>query len=212
MSSPRAATSVATSTCSWPLLKPASAWLRRPWLSSPWNGCADTPALCSFSARLSAPRWLATNTSACGQASLRSRCRSSAVRCVLSTSIARWRIVAGTAAAASSPMRRGPRSRRCASPSTAAGKVAENSSVCRRRGSSARIRPSSASKPSASRRSASSSTSVRTAPRSSALCAARSSRRPGVATTMSAPPRSFSICGLIEAPPATAATLMRRGR
>ena len=73
-------------------------------------------------------------------------------------------------------------------------------------------RLSSSAKPRSSRRSASSSTSSSTPARRSALCSTRSSRRPGVATTTSAPPRSAIICGLIDTPPNTTATLGRCGR
>ena len=69
------------------------------------------------------------------------------------------------------------------------------------------MRSSSCSKPKSSKRSASSSTRVCTADSSSALCSIRSSRRPGVATTMSAPPRKPIICGLIDTPPNTTVTL-----
>ena len=84
---------------------------------------------------------------------------------------------------------------------TAGGKVAENSRFCRCAGSSARMRPSSSAKPRSNRRSASSSTSIDTVDSFSARWSTRSSRRPGVATMMSAPPRSAIICGLMETPP-----------
>ena len=114
-------------------------------------------------------------------------------------------------ALAATSMRRGSCSSASASDCTAGGKVAEKSRFCRRAGNIARIRASSSAKPRSSRRSASSSTSVATAPSLSALCSTRSSRRPGVATTMSAPPRRAIIWGLIDTPP-LAVTIFNRRR
>ncbi len=52
-------------------------------------------------------------------------------------------------------------------------------------------------------RSASSSTRISTLSSFRAFWCSRSSRRPGVATRMSTPPRSFIICGLMLTPPKT---------
>ena len=94
----------------------------------------------------------------------------------------------------------------------ASGKVAEKSRFCRRFGSKASTRASSSANPRSSIRSASSSTSAATWPRCSAFLSTRSSSRPGVAITKSAPPRSAIIWGLIETPPIALTTLMRSGR
>ena len=99
-----------------------------------------------------------------------------------------------------------------ASVCTSAGKVAEKNRFWRRAGSSARVRCSSSANPRSSSRSASSSTSRFTLASCSALWSTRSSRRPGVATTTSAPPRKPIICGLMETPPNTTATFTGWGR
>ena len=99
-----------------------------------------------------------------------------------------------------------------ASACAAGGKVAEKNRFCRWRGSSTIMRPSSSPKPRSSNLSASSSTSVLTWPMLTALLSIKSSNRPGVATTMSAPPRRCSICGLIDTPPNTTATFTRCGK
>ena len=98
-------------------------------------------------------------------------------------------------------MRCGSRSIALASASIAGGNVAEKNRLWRFDGKSLRMRASSSPKPRSSIRSASSSTRVLTSPSVNALCASKSISRPGVATTMSAPPRKCSICGLIDTPP-----------
>ncbi len=85
--------------------------------------------------------------------------------------------------------------------------VAEKSSVCRCRGSSANTRFMSGRKPMSSMRSASSSTSTSTCDRSMVFWPAWSSSRPGVATTMSTPRFSAAIWLLIDTPPKTTATV-----
>ena len=88
--------------------------------------------------------------------------------------------------------------------------VAENSSDWRLNGSAFTMRRMSGRKPMSSIRSASSSTRCFTNEKSAAPWPMRSSRRPGVATTMSAPERSASICGRSPTPPKIFA--MRSGR
>ena len=63
MSMPRAAMSVATSTCSLPLLNSASARVRAVWLLLPWIASAGMPSLASCSARRLAPCLVRVNTS-----------------------------------------------------------------------------------------------------------------------------------------------------
>ncbi|MBV6475514.1 MAG: hypothetical protein MOGDAGHF_01056 [Rhodocyclaceae bacterium] len=80
-------------------------------------------------------------------------------------------------------------------------KVAEKSRLCRSFGSMARMRLMSGMKPMSSMRSASSSTSTSTLLKVTLFCCTWSSRRPGVATTISTPFRSASVCGLMSTPP-----------
>jgi hypothetical protein len=80
-------------------------------------------------------------------------------------------------------------------------KVAENIRFCRFAGSSAMIFWMSGRKPMSSIRSASSRTRISTCPRLATLCPTRSSRRPGVATRISMPPRNALIWGSIGIPP-----------
>jgi hypothetical protein len=79
--------------------------------------------------------------------------------------------------------------------------VAEKNRFWRFAGNSARMALISSLKPMSSRRSASSSTKSDTPPSLTAFWRTRSSNGPGVATTMSAPPRKSIICGLIDTPP-----------
>jgi hypothetical protein len=80
-------------------------------------------------------------------------------------------------------------------------KVAENSRLWRSFGSMARMRLMSGMKPMSSMRSASSSTSTSTWAKDTLFCSTWSSRRPGVATTISRPSRSWAICGRMSTPP-----------
>ena len=129
------------------------------------------------------------------------------VRRGTSTRIARWAISGFVAGSDSTSTFVGWCSMVSASVCTAGGNVAEKNRFWRCLGSSSRMRASSSLKPKSSRRSASSRTSIATREIFRALWSIRSSRRPGVATTMSAPPRSAIICGLIDTPPNTIATL-----
>ena len=88
------------------------------------------------------------------------------------------------------------------------GNVAENNNVWRFFGSVAMIFFSAGRKPMSSMRSASSSTSVSTADRSSVRCCMWSIRRPGVAMTTSTPRRKALICGPMLTPPKMVVALM----
>ena len=83
------------------------------------------------------------------------------------------------------------------------GIVAEKSSVWCADGSSCMMRRMLGQKPMSSMRSASSSTRVSTCERLTWLCSIRSSRRPGVATSMSQPRSSSAICLSNLVPPTT---------
>src|SRR2546426_619873 len=90
--------------------------------------------------------------------------------------------------------------------------VAENSIVWRLTGSAARMRRTSGANPMSSIRSASSSTSTSSREKSTCPRSMWSRRRPGVATTMSAPCFSARVCGSIPTPPYTAAAVTRTCR
>ncbi len=81
--------------------------------------------------------------------------------------------------------------------------VAENRSVWRLVGMYFITFLMSLMNPMSSMRSASSRTRISILLRSQAFCWQRSSRRPGVATSMSIPALSLLICGLIPTPPKT---------
>jgi hypothetical protein len=125
----------------------------------------------------------------------------------------------------STSTRSGSRNNVSAKACTSLGNVAEKNKLCRFSGSKAKIAASSSANPPvrivppalgeppiSSSLSASSNTSICTEPNFNALCATKSSKRPGVATTMSAPPRKFIICGLMETPPNSTATLSCIGK
>ncbi|KGD18074.1 putative ATP-dependent RNA helicase domain protein [Burkholderia pseudomallei] len=95
----------------------------------------------------------------------------------------------------------GESSRLSASDLISSEKVAENSRFWRFAGSFASTRLMSWMKPMSSIRSASSSTRMSRLDTSIVFCCMWSSRRPGVATTMSTPRFNASICGLMLTPP-----------
>ena len=225
MSMPRAATSVAITTCHFFALKSASVCVRFPWLSSPWKGTAFIPALYSLVATSSAAYLVATNTSTCSQSLVSTNFFNNIVRRFGSTWMARCKIMGSLAAVDSTSIRTGSRNSVSAKACTSLGNVAEKNKLWRFSGSKAKIAASSSVKPPvrtappavgeppiSSSLSASSNTSICTEPNFSALCATKSSKRPGVATTMSAPPRKFIICGLMETPPNSTATLSCMGK
>jgi hypothetical protein len=88
-------------------------------------------------------------------------------------------------------------------------KVAENIRFWRFFGSRLMMRCRSGRKPMSSMRSASSITSICTWPRLMFFCSTWSSRRPGVAMTISTPRRRISVCGFMSMPPKT--TVERSG-
>src|ERR1700704_2077559 len=73
MSMPRAAMSVATSTCSSQSLKRLSAFMRCGWLLLPWITAVSMPSVSSCSARRLAPCLVLQNTSTCCQLPLFAR-------------------------------------------------------------------------------------------------------------------------------------------
>ncbi len=94
----------------------------------------------------------------------------------------------------------------------ACGIVAEKNRFCRLAGSACTIFWMSRMKPRSSMRSASSSTKVLTSASVMARWFMRSSRRPGVATTMSTPCPMARICRPIGTPPKTSVEVSRRKR
>ena len=160
------------------------------------------PAFNSDLATLSAPCLVRVNTSVRVQAVSCSQCVSSRSFCCWSTKNTDCRIVSTVA------RRRARRARRPDRSATGrptrewpAACVAENSSVCRLRGTLSTIRRRSWMKPMSSIRSASSRISTSTCDRSTKPCCIRSSSRPGVATRMSTPAFKARTCGDWPTPP-----------
>ena len=207
---PRAAMSVATSTRTSPLLKPAKARVRAPWLLLPWMAAAEMPSCSNRSDSRLAPCLVRENTSTCCQSWLWIRWQSrSGLRpmsqgcCTCWTRGAAW--FSGVACSCT-----GWCSRPVASWRISLEKVAENSRFWRWAGIRAKIRRMSRMKPMSSMRSASSSTRISTRSSLRAPCCCRSIRRPGVATNTSVPRRRRLIWGLGLTPPNT--TSLRRSR
>ncbi len=194
-SMPRAATSVATSTRSWPRRSAVSVRLRAPWCMSPCRAPAEKPVSVRRSASESASRFVAVKTMACLSVASRSRwssncclCDRSSVKCRRS-SIWLWSI-----RAAAISMRCGSRIMRSASCSMRRSMVAENISIWRDAGVAPTMASMSSAKPMSSMRSASSKTSMSSADRSMRPESMWSSRRPGVAMMMSGMRASMSSC------------------
>mmetsp|Transcript_48107 Transcript_48107/g.150563 ORF Transcript_48107/g.150563 Transcript_48107/m.150563 type:complete len:206 (+) Transcript_48107:454-1071(+) len=205
MSSPRAATSVATSTRREPDLKSPSAWSRSRWSLSP---CITT-LLSTRMATSSHIRFVLTKITAWSSPASRkmpssrsSLSRESAQR------ITRCSTSGFTRSSSASPAltSTGSRMNSIASRRTAAGQVAVNISVCRSCGSPRIIFRICGSKPMSNIRSASSSTRywmpfTSTATLRPAAGSSRSFSRPGVATRTWGRCRSSASWGPLGAPP-----------
>ncbi|CFT88825.1 Uncharacterised protein [Bordetella pertussis] len=77
-SRPRAATSVATSTSRSPALNASSAFMRSPWVLSPWIDSAFTPSRSSWRASLAVPILVLENTMTCFRPRDLTRCTTAA--------------------------------------------------------------------------------------------------------------------------------------
>ena len=201
MSRPRAAMSVATRMATRPSLKSESAFTRWDWLRLPWMAAASMPSLRSCSASRFAPCFVRVKTRACltrpratsSRSRSRLRSRSTGMTSWSMSSVVVLRGVTWTCA--------GLVSRPSASWLMSSEKVAENSRFWRFGGSTARILRMSRMKPMSSMRSASSRTRTSTLDRLIVPWPRWSSRRPGVATTISGPARSLDTCGPKPTPP-----------
>ena len=209
MSIPRAARSVATSTGSRPALKSASTFVRAPWLSIAVERRRRDARAAQLVGHVFAgvagrdedqhtrPRALADQVAQQRRAPRR---------------------VDFDGALHRRSVRRPTRARHRRGPVRAAGRPPAPARPAgtspRRTGSGAGAAAARAPRPARRRSRPPAGDRLRRAPgrprrdRSSALCAIRSSRRPGVATTMSAPPRNAIICGLIDTPPNTIASFI----
>ncbi|CFO35758.1 Uncharacterised protein [Bordetella pertussis] len=185
-SMPRAATSVATSTRSWPRCSWPSVRVRWRWFMSPCSAAAAKPWSARRSARSSAPRLVAVNTMAWSRRASRSTWSSRRILCAASSAYSRlcvmlacfWRWPAIS-------MRCGSRIMRSARRATLPSRVAENSRVWRSFGRRSMMVSISSMKPMSSMRSASSSTRVCTVFSLTRPAFRWSIRRPGVATSTS---------------------------
>mmetsp|Transcript_13471 Transcript_13471/g.32987 ORF Transcript_13471/g.32987 Transcript_13471/m.32987 type:complete len:266 (-) Transcript_13471:842-1639(-) len=212
MSSPRDATSVATSTLTLPLEKSRSAPSRSLWPSPPCSATAGMPSLHSAAATSSHLVLRSTNTTVSGMGGppLDSPAASSASSAHSSSSLpasAHRSSVCATLAVgvdtAPTLTVTGWLRYACASASISRGMVAENSSVWWRCGRRAMTSLICGSKPMSSMRSASSSTRYVTSDSTHTPSFIRSSSRPGVPTTISTPRRSASTCSFLGTPPYT---------
>ncbi|MCY1176102.1 hypothetical protein D9M73_163630 [compost metagenome] len=201
ISSPRAATSVATRKSTSPALNRCNARRRAGCGLSPWIESAASPSCCNRPTSSSTPLRVLANTSAWRQRFSCCRCRNSSALRFLSTGTSHCFTVFAAVLRGVTSMVSGSLSSPAAIWRMASEKVAENSRVCRRAGSAAKSSSNSRAKPRSSMRSASSSTRVCSWANFTAFCRYRSSSRPGVATSTSTPLRSFSICGLRLTPP-----------
>ncbi|MDT4859726.1 hypothetical protein FQZ97_942490 [compost metagenome] len=203
MSMPRAAMSVATSARISPLLKPASAWVRAPWLLLPCSAMAWMPFFVRNSATLLAPNLVRVNTSTWLQLCWLMMWTSNCFFLPRPTGWITWVMRCTVVLRGVTWMLSGSLSRLLARSRISSLKVAENSRLCLSLGTRARIFFTSWMKPMSSMRSASSSTSICTPERSRKPCCCRSSRRPGVATSTSTPRFMALICGFMPTPPKT---------
>ncbi len=198
---PRAATSVATSTETSPSANLARVWVR--------CGC-DFP-LCRAPARTPAARRCRVKRSTPALVSRNISTRPS--RAAISVAVAylsagwttsTWCSIAVTEAdAGSTDASTGSWRRSRTSWSTSWSRVAENSSRCPSEGTWSRMPETWGRNPMSHIWSASSSTVIRTWSSRQSRRATRSARRPGVATTTSAPSRSAWACRLTDSPPTT---------
>src|SRR3990167_8616847 len=182
MSMPRAAMSVATRARMSPLLKPASAWVRAPWLLLPCSAIAWMRFFVRYSATLLAPNLVRVNTSTWLQLCSLMMCTSSAFFLPRPTGWITWLMRCTVVLRGVTWMCSGSFNSALARSRISSLKVAENSRLCFSLGTRARIFFTSWMKPMSSMRSASSSTSICTPERSRKPCCCRSSRRPGHAT------------------------------
>ena len=209
ISSPRAATSEQTSNCTWSLRKESSAAIRARWSRSPCSAAAEKPCFCN---ERSDHRDIAfavaeddrvlevfggADETPQGRA-LFFRRSARAHEALADRRWRRWR-------------REPPRSRMglCRNVSArrviSGGIVAEKKKVCRVNGTSLQMRSMSGMKPMSSMRSASSITRISMPVRSSLPRSAKSSRRPGVAISTSAPRVIFASWSPNDTPPISSA-------
>ncbi len=182
-------------------LKSASALVRAFWLLLPWIAAAGRPCLVRYSARRLAPCLVRVKTSTCSQAPTVTRCASRARFCGAGRRNTRCSMRSTVVFGGVTSMRSGLCRSLLARSTMSFEKVAENSRFWRLGGSLARTFFTSWMKPMSSMRSASSRTRISTWDRSTLFCPARSSRRPGQATSTSTPLARAWICGFMPTPP-----------
>ena len=201
MSRPRAATSVATSTDTWPALKSASARLRAPCVLSPWITAVRRPAPSRKRPTRSEPCLVRQKTSVWRSGPVVSTCASRSRFCSCGQAKTRCTTVEATTCSGATSMRTGSSEKVFEMAMISFDSVAERSSVWRLAGTVVMIRFSGGRKPMSSMRSASSSTTISMPDRSMVRRSRWSIRRPGVATTISTPRRRVRTCPMIGSPP-----------
>ena len=200
-SMPRAATSVATSTRILPDLNASSARWRWLWFLLPWIAAASTCARTRRFITRSAPCLVRVKTSTLRMSSPSSRRSRSGCFISRETWWTRCSILGAALATGATSTRTGSVRSESARWRISFGMVAEKSMVWRFFDTMDAMVRIGLMNPMSSIRSASSSTRMWTSERLQWRCWIRSSRRPGVATTMSTPPRSAFTCAFCPTPP-----------
>ncbi|MCY1434207.1 hypothetical protein D9M71_502610 [compost metagenome] len=193
-------------------LKSARALVRAFWLLLPWIAAAARPCLVRYSARRLAPCLVRVKTSTCSQAPTVIRCASRARLWLAGRRNTRCSMRSTVVFGGVTSMRSGSCSSLLARSTMSFEKVAENSRFWRLGGSLARTFFTSWMKPMSSIRSASSSTRISTWERSTLPWPARSSRRPGQATSRSTPLDRACTWGFMPTPPKMQALTSFRSR
>ena len=201
--------SVATRVVAAPPWKASMLRVRAPWLRLPCSSTAGTPEALSCLASFLAPCLVRVNiTVRPGAAARSSSTGSRSSLCTWST----WCAIVETGdCAESASWVTGLERKRFTRTFTPASRVAENSSRWPSRGVRSMMRRTTGRKPRSAMWSASSSTVISTASRSTWPWPMRSSRRPGQATTTSTPRRRAVTCGFWPTPPKTVWLLRPRG-
>ncbi|OPZ58728.1 MAG: hypothetical protein BWY88_00953 [Synergistetes bacterium ADurb.Bin520] len=159
-SSPRAATSVATSTGERPDRRDSSASFRSRWVMSPWSAEAPKPASRRKAAVAEVSSRVRQNTNARGGCSASNTFTSPSRARPVGTRHPRWEMSSWRATSSTREMRRGSSKKRRARSSTSGGMVAEKSQVRRSSGQLSKMASSSSRKPRSSMWSPSSRTTV----------------------------------------------------
>ncbi len=196
---PRAATSVATSTRTLPLVRSCRLRVRRAWLRSPWSDVAGMPASSSWSASCSANARVRAKISVLPSPELSCSMIAALSRCSMRST--RWSMVDDAWSSPATSWTLGFGRNSLTSVATPLSSVAEKSRRWPSFFTWRRIRCTGSRKPRSHMWSASSRTVTTISERSRRPWSMRSSRRPGVAMRMSTPRCSAPTCLNCGTPP-----------